>query len=760
MKEGLSIGSKVFKFLHYSSSQIKAHSCWFFCEEEIKYQDVMNSLGNFESEKKVEKNAARKGQAFSSAIKVATLDLNTEVEQIPDITSGDYVFSDGCGEVSPQLAKEIARRYGVCFWWAFQIRMGGYKGVLFVSDNFGGKAKVRVRPSMKKFDVNSEDKTVDLEVIRMATYSPGYLNKQIISILWANGVGAEVFLDMQKEYVQRVWEDYDTENLNHNLKYLSALSSSVNMISSKIRKASSQGIDMAKDPFILPLVKLVNYNKFSEIRKRFRIFDEQCWVLVGVIDPYGCLEEGEVFVQFCKNVPTVHSKGTSTKKELIEGKIIVSRNPWVHPGDVRILKAVRKSEFKDYWNVIVFSSKGERPEQDKMASGDLDGDIYWINWRPDFIDNFIEQPPWTKKEPELPIQKPFSMFNFSDYSESDSDDEEIIYYTHENSKQEELTKNEFQREDYIRNFINYIKNDYLGEVANLHSKIADSDRSAISSEECLELAEMHSKAVDYQKHGELLNVYKFEKIKNKNFYFVDFMSYNKKNIRKDKIRESPGVLGQMFRDLQMKLNQEELIELEYKLKIQRDYCLPDYLFEDTEFLMHLEFVYANIVKPYNEEIQNLMYEKSLWTESDIFNTNCAFSNIVSARDEVYSHRHEIEMILTNIEEIYITEVVHPYKNSFKGTKNFNRNLNKAIHFASYFDLVHANDPRLKPFFKIPSFSRFYDMIFFEEQKSECIQSMTLNEFKKIMTCSHLEEDEITRVIGQTKILSAWWFLTR
>jgi hypothetical protein len=28
-----------------------------------------------------------------------------------------------------------------------------------------------------------------------------------------------------------------------------------------------------------------------------------------------------------------------------------------------------------------------------MACGDLDGDIYWINWREEFLDNFNEQPP-------------------------------------------------------------------------------------------------------------------------------------------------------------------------------------------------------------------------------------------------------------------------------------------------------------------------------------------------------------------------------
>ena len=47
----------------------------------------------------------------------------------------------------------------------------------------------------------------------------------------------------------------------------------------------------------------------------------------------------------------------------------------------------------DYVNVIIFSSKGERPDQNKMGCGDLDGDIYWINWRPEFVDNYHEKSP-------------------------------------------------------------------------------------------------------------------------------------------------------------------------------------------------------------------------------------------------------------------------------------------------------------------------------------------------------------------------------
>lgn len=66
---------------------------------------------------------------------------------------------------------------------------------------------------------------------------------------------------------------------------------------------------------------------------------------------------------------------------MITGNVLVSRNPCTHPGDLRLLKAVDKMEqFGDIFNVVVFSSKGERPQFNKMAGGDLDGDVYFVCW--------------------------------------------------------------------------------------------------------------------------------------------------------------------------------------------------------------------------------------------------------------------------------------------------------------------------------------------------------------------------------------------
>ena len=49
-------------------------------------------------------------------------------------------------------------------------------------------------------------------------------------------------------------------------------------------------------------------------------------------------------------------------KQIVQGDVLVTKNPCNHPGDIRKLKAVKHHKLEHLVNVVVFSSKGERPE--------------------------------------------------------------------------------------------------------------------------------------------------------------------------------------------------------------------------------------------------------------------------------------------------------------------------------------------------------------------------------------------------------------
>ena len=61
------------------------------------------------------------------------------------------------------------------------------------------------------------------------------------------------------------------------------------------------------------------------------------------------------------------------------GPVLCFRSPCCNKGDVRKLMAVAgRPEWRHLRDVAVFSYQGERPEPDKMAGGDQDGDEYYI----------------------------------------------------------------------------------------------------------------------------------------------------------------------------------------------------------------------------------------------------------------------------------------------------------------------------------------------------------------------------------------------
>ena len=76
------------------------------------------------------------------------------------------------------------------------------------------------------------------------------------------------------------------------------------------------------------------------------------------------------------------------EQRVIIGDVLVTKNPCSHPGDIQKLKAVDVKALKHLFNVVVFSIKGERPDQHKLSMGDLDGDTYMVISDRDLVDSF------------------------------------------------------------------------------------------------------------------------------------------------------------------------------------------------------------------------------------------------------------------------------------------------------------------------------------------------------------------------------------
>jgi len=104
-----------FKFIGYSSSQMKHHSCWFIATDphcELSEQIVMDRMGSFNHEPKILKRYARRGQCFSTTTFVAELNPKKVKLNYPDIERNQYCFTDGCGYINPVLANKAAEKFG------------------------------------------------------------------------------------------------------------------------------------------------------------------------------------------------------------------------------------------------------------------------------------------------------------------------------------------------------------------------------------------------------------------------------------------------------------------------------------------------------------------------------------------------------------------------------------------------------------------------------------------------------------------------
>ena len=92
------------------------------------------------------------------------------------------------------------------------------------------------------------------------------------------------------------------------------------------------------------------------LRRKSNIFVKDSARLIGVIDEHGILKEGEIFCRFSSNNNYQDSK-------IVTGDVMVTRNPCLHPGDIKVLKAVNPSsdKFDTILNCVVFPKAGAVP---------------------------------------------------------------------------------------------------------------------------------------------------------------------------------------------------------------------------------------------------------------------------------------------------------------------------------------------------------------------------------------------------------------
>ncbi|CAI8609942.1 unnamed protein product [Vicia faba] len=510
LREGVLIGSKRFEFLAFSASQLRSNSVWLFASnDKVKAADIREWMGSFNNIRSVSKCAARMGQLFSSSRQTFEM-APQDVDLIPDIelTSDGikYCFSDGIGKISQTFARQLAQKLKLDqnrIPSAFQIRYGGYKGVIAVDPH--SFRKLSLRNSMLKF----ESKNSMLCVTKCSESMPCFLNREIISLLSTLGVKDEALLALQEDQLQLLGKMLtDREAALDVLESLSGADSKSILV-----KMLHGFYEPNSEPYLSMMLKAHYAYQLSDLKSRCRIFVPKGRVLIGCLDETGILNYGQVFIR----ISVTNTKEKSGDENLrnvncddntciIVGKVVVTKNPCLHPGDIRVLDAVYNEELEENGlkDCLVFPQKGPRPHPNECSGGDLDGDLFFVSWDNDLI--------------------PAQTDNPMDYT----------------GRRPRIMDHQVTLEEIHQFFVDYMINDTLGAISTAHLVHADREPEKARSRKCLELAELHSMAVDFAKTGAPAEMPRALKPRE----FPDFMERFEKPMYVSK-----GVLGKLYRAL-------------------------------------------------------------------------------------------------------------------------------------------------------------------------------------------------------------------
>ncbi|PIL36406.1 RNA-dependent RNA polymerase [Ganoderma sinense ZZ0214-1] len=384
--KGVDHSRKHYRFLGYTDSQIKAGKLMFFREgDNWTVQRLLESFGDLPAvylKSGYGKYAARLGLSFSSTIQ--SLDIPHECAiEIPDLLAPDgSLHSDGCGMIRDTFAAQVCKQHDLPpDTTVSQVRRGGIKGLLvrYPDDAFYrhcGKdpqaqsgLMIAYRPSMFKYEGGPT-------VLELNSYnSPppvARLNLQFTALLLTLGVPLDVFKRLVQDQL-----DLIASILTDREKALGYIGGGLDAARDDgflrdFYSMLSAGQELS-EPYMRHLLRAFQWVQYNTLREKMSLRIRESAYLFGVVDEEGVLGPDEVYV----NLP---SRGGVLVRD-----VIVTRNPCYHPGDFRKLRAVDHPLLRHHRNCIVFSATAPHSVPDTIASGDLDGDRYFVCWDPSLL---------------------------------------------------------------------------------------------------------------------------------------------------------------------------------------------------------------------------------------------------------------------------------------------------------------------------------------------------------------------------------------
>lgn len=330
----------------------------------------------------------------------------------------DKVMNDGIARMSTALAQKIRDMMGLTDTPAgYQGRFGCAKGFwLRDTEDTSNEIWIETYPSQRKWDCNFEEEDHRTFEVRN---SPGELrsaalNLQLLPILEDRAITAssmkhvvgkfmkeslELEMESQKQAMQdpahfRVWTNQNAAPQRRQTRvrfgHVPRSGGLPESREDQMELLLSQGFDPKKLHYLREIAYKIRKQKCDEMHSKLNARVGRSTYAYMVIDFQGILEEDEVHLGFSSKFTDEQSGFSETFLHGMD--VLVARVPAHYPSDVQRVKAVFKPELGSLKDVIIFPSKGNIPLADKLSGGDYDGDIAWVCWEPNIVNNFMNAP--------------------------------------------------------------------------------------------------------------------------------------------------------------------------------------------------------------------------------------------------------------------------------------------------------------------------------------------------------------------------------
>ncbi|KAI8932824.1 hypothetical protein NX059_010307 [Plenodomus lindquistii] len=161
-------------------------------------------------------------------------------------------------------------------------------------------------------------------------------------------------------------------------------------LSEKVKLLLRAGFTPQDSPFLAKVFTRFIQQRQSVMEQRLRAPLGSATFLLGLADPMGVLEPGQVHINFSS--PFVDEFTRQTYRHLDGLEVLVSRQPACRSSDIQKVRAVAHPKLTHLRDVIVFPTRGEYPLAGKLQGGDYDGDSFWICWENILVEPFKNAP--------------------------------------------------------------------------------------------------------------------------------------------------------------------------------------------------------------------------------------------------------------------------------------------------------------------------------------------------------------------------------